>query len=148
MNLDLQPAAARASGIFVGVLCGAGAAFGWAAGELHVRMPGAGDGHEFFSRFDGAIHGIAVDHPDETVVVISHGAAIRVWAGARSENLTADRTVNRHLDNTGVVILTGSPGAWVAESWAGEPIGGDELADHSAADPTGDPFAQVAEETK
>ena len=37
MNLDLQPAAARASGIFVGVLCGAGAAFGWAAGFVAAK---------------------------------------------------------------------------------------------------------------
>jgi probable phosphoglycerate mutase len=123
-------------------------AFGWAAGELHERIPGAGNGHEFFERFDRAIAGIASNHLDETVAVISHGAAIRVWAGARSDNLTADRTVNRHLDNTGVVVLTGSPDGWTAESWAGEPIGGDELIDHSAPDPAGDPFAQVAEETQ
>jgi hypothetical protein len=71
-----------------------------------------------------------------------------VWAGARCGNLGGDRTVNRHLDNTGVVVMTGSPGdGWIAETWAGEPIGGDELADHTAPDPTGDPFAQVAEET-
>ena len=37
MNLDPQPAAARASGIFVGVLCGAAAAFGWAAGFVAAK---------------------------------------------------------------------------------------------------------------
>ena len=37
MNLDPQPAAARASGIFIGVLCGAGAAFGWAAGFVAAK---------------------------------------------------------------------------------------------------------------
>ena len=119
-------------------------AFGWAAGNLDPRMPGAIDGHEFFRRFDDAIAAIAADHPGQTVAVVSHGAAIRVWAGARASNLGAEYTVNRHLDNTGVVVLTGSPDeGWRAETWAGEPIGGDELIDHTAADPTGDPIDEV-----
>jgi probable phosphoglycerate mutase len=119
-------------------------AFGWAAGNLDPRMPGAIDGHEFFRRFDDAIAVIAADHPGQTVAVVSHGAAIRVWAGARASNLGAEYTVNRHLDNTGVVVLTGSPGeGWRAETWAGEPIGGEELIDHTAADPTGDPIDEV-----
>jgi broad specificity phosphatase PhoE len=119
-------------------------AFGWAAGNLDPRMPGAIDGHEFFRRFDDAIAAIAADHPGQTVAVVSHGAAIRVWAGARASNLGAEYTVNRHLDNTGVVVLTGSPDeGWRAETWAGEPIGGVELIDHTAADPTGDPIDEV-----
>ena len=62
---------------------------------------------------------------DGTVVIVSHGAAIRVWSAARARNLTADSHHIRHLDNTGVVVMTGSPAdGWVAETWAGEPIGG------------------------
>jgi probable phosphoglycerate mutase len=118
--------------------------FGWAAGDLDVRMPGAIDGSEFFARFDAAIEAVAAQHPDATVAIVSHGAAIRVWSGARAANLSADYTAHRHLDNTGVVVLTGSPAdGWLAETWAGEPIGGLELADHSAADPTGDPVDEV-----
>ncbi|CAN5385754.1 histidine phosphatase family protein [soil metagenome] len=97
-------------------------AFGWADGRLDERIPGSIDGNEFFGRFDAAIAEIAVSHPDETVAIVSHGAAIRVWAGARARNLGADFTVNRHLNNTGVVVLTGSPtDGWVAETWEGEP---------------------------
>lgn len=113
--------------------------FGWAAGDLDPRMPGAGDGHEFFARFDAAIATIAARHPEQTVAVFSHGAAIRVWAGSRARNLTPDLTANRHLDNTGVVVLRGSPGTgWLAETWQDEPVGGEELADELAVDPTGD----------
>ena len=121
--------------------------FGWAAGDLDPRMPGAIDGHEFFGRFDGAISAIAAEHPaDATVAIVSHGAAIRVWSGARAANLGADYTANRHLDNTGVVVLTGSPAdGWLAETWAGEPVGGLQLADHTAADLTGDPIDEVGE---
>ncbi len=119
-------------------------AFGWAAGDLDVRMPGAGDGSEFFARFDAAIETVAGQHPDATVAVVSHGAAIRVWCGARAMNLTADYTAHRHLDNTGVVVLNGAPSeGWEAETWMGEPVGGLSLADHTAADPTGDPIDEV-----
>ncbi len=118
--------------------------FGWAAGDLDVRMPGSIDGNEFFARFDGAIERIAAQHPDACVAVVSHGAAIRVWSGARAANLGADYTANRHLDNTGVVVLTGSPAAgWLAETWAGEPVGGLDLVDHTAPDPLGDPIDEV-----
>jgi probable phosphoglycerate mutase len=114
-------------------------AFGWARGELDARIPGSIDGHEFFTRFDAAIARIASDHADETVVVVSHGAAIRVWTATRAANLHADSHHIRHLDNTGVVVLNGSPAdGWMAETWAGQPIGGEDLADPTAPDPTGD----------
>jgi len=37
VNIEPQPAAAHASGIFIGVLCGAAAAFGWAAGFVAAK---------------------------------------------------------------------------------------------------------------
>lgn len=121
--------------------------FGWAAGDLDVRMPGSIDGNEFFTRFDAAISTIAERHPDATVAIVSHGAAIRVWSGARAENLEPDYGAHKHLDNTGIVVLSGSPAeGWRAETWAGEPIGGPELVDHTAADPIGDPIDEVEQE--
>ena len=114
-------------------------AFGWTEGDLDVRIPGSIDGHEFFARFDGAVSAIVDTHPDGTVAAFSHGAAIRVWAVTRGVNLRAEAPFIRHLDNTGVVVLNGSPSAgWRVETWEGEPVGGDELADPLAADPTGD----------
>lgn len=114
-------------------------AFGWAQGHLDGRIPGAGDGHEFFARFDGAIGQIFATHQDATVAVVSHGAAIRVWSVARGDNLSGDSSLIRHLDNTGVVVLSGSPAdGWIVETWEGEPVGGDQLADDTAPDPTGD----------
>lgn len=114
-------------------------AFGWTEGDLDGRIPGSIDGHEFFARFDGAVSAIVDTHPDGTVAAFSHGAAIRVWAVTRGMNLRAEAPFIRHLDNTGVVVLNGSPSAgWRVETWEGEPVGGDELADPLAADPTGD----------
>lgn len=114
-------------------------AFGLTEGALDGRIPGSIDGHEFFARFDGAVTRIFDAHPDGTVAAFSHGAAIRVWAVTRAANLQADAPFIRHLDNTGVVVLNGSPASgWLVETWEGEPVGGDQLADPLAFDPTGD----------
>lgn len=115
----------------------------WGSGELDPRMPGAGDGHDFFGRFDADIARIAAEHDaDATVAVFSHGAAIRVWAAARAGNVDPTFPGREHLDNTGVVVITGDPAAgWVMESFAGAPIGGPALQDPAADDVTGDPLA-------
>jgi broad specificity phosphatase PhoE len=115
----------------------------WGAGDFDPVMPGGTDGHEFFGRFDADIARIATEHdaahdPDATVAVFSHGAAIRVWSAARAGNISPEFPGRTHLDNTGVVVLTGSPtDGWVMESFAGDPIGGAALEDPSAQDPTG-----------
>lgn len=107
--------------------------------DLSVRIPGGEDGHEFFGRYNAAIAAITAEH-DGTVALVSHGAAIRTWASWASSNIDGDFTRTRGLDNTGVVILEGSPVAgWVATRWEGEPIGGERLADAIAPDPTGEP---------
>jgi broad specificity phosphatase PhoE len=115
----------------------------WGSGSLDAQMPGGGDGHEFYGRFDADIARIAAEHdaahhPDATVAVFSHGAAIRVWSAARARNIPPEFPGRTHLDNTGVVVLVGSPiEGWVMESFAGDPVGGAALEDPSAADPTG-----------
>ncbi len=122
-----------------------GTVFAWGSGDPSVRMPSGPDGHAFFARFDASIAEIVAAHPDDaTVVVVSHGAAIRVWTGSRVRNLGDGFTAENHLENTGVVVLEGSPDAgWTALSWAGQPVGGAELDDPSAEDPTGDPLDEA-----
>jgi len=105
--------------------------------DLQLRVPGGENGVEFFDRYDGAIRTIAAAHTG-TVAVFSHGAAIRTWASWASANLDEDNTQGRFLDNTGIVVVEGSPDGWRTVTWAGDPLGGDELEDPSAADPTGD----------
>ncbi|HWH27097.1 MAG TPA: histidine phosphatase family protein [Pseudolysinimonas sp.] len=114
--------------------------FGWLSGDLDRAMPGGPDGARFFERFDGALRSIAERHPeDATVAVVSHGGAIRVWTGARGKNLGEDFTSRTILDNTGVVVLIGSPDdGWIVETWGGEPVGGEALHDDRAKDPTGE----------
>lgn len=111
----------------------------WGDGRLDERMPDGHDGHSFFSRYDGAIAQIVERHADDTVAVVSHGAAIRLWVAVRAVNWDENVLSALWLDNTGIVVLEGSPEAgWRMLSWGGEPAGGHDLADESADDPTGD----------
>ena len=93
----------------------------WGLGELDVTMPGGSDGHEFFGRLDGAIAEIAREHSDdETVAVFNHSAAIRVWTAARADNIAPISVARARLDNTEVVVMTGSfARGWQLESWGG-----------------------------
>ena len=119
----------------------------WGGGNLSKRMPGAGDGHEFYGRFDADIARVAAEHdPDATVAVFSHGAAIRVWTAARATNIAPDFPGRQHLDNTGIVALEGSPTeGWIVTRWGGEPLGGAQLNDPNADDITGETLDEAVE---
>lgn len=116
--------------------------FSWVMGGMETRMPGAGDGHEFFGRFDEDIDAIARG-TSGTAAVFSHGAAIRVWTAARAGNIPPEFAADNRLENTGVVELTGSPGNWTLVSWAGVPVGGASLADEDAEDPHGETLSEA-----
>ncbi|CAN5173435.1 histidine phosphatase family protein [soil metagenome] len=116
--------------------------FSWGFGELDVTMPGGPNGHDFFARFDTAIEQIAADSAEaghETVVVVSHGAAIRLWASTRAHNLEPEFGSKNPLQNTGLVLLTGDPDSgWFAETWNSQPLAGPAFADSHDDDPTGE----------
>lgn len=130
--------------------------FAWGVGDLDATMPGGSDGHEFFGRFDADIaeiaarlHGSKLNSDPEiamarasahsTAAVFSHGAAIRVWVAGRATNVPPSFAGENDIDNTGVVELEGSPEqGWTLLSWQGTPVGGAELADDTALDPTGE----------
>jgi probable phosphoglycerate mutase len=83
----------------------------WGKGDLEARIPGGENAHEFMARFDAAIDTIAATG-DEVVMVVSHGAALRVWSMVRVKGFT-DALGRAHLDNTGVIVADGSP----ADGW-------------------------------
>lgn len=118
-----------------------GTVFAWTAGELDRRMPAGPSGHDFFERYDASIARIAAAAAHSatgTVAVVSHGAAIRVWAGLRAGNVEPGFAAKHVLANTGIVALDGDPDAgWRLIHWDGSPVGGLVLADPTAEDPTG-----------
>jgi broad specificity phosphatase PhoE len=112
----------------------------WAGGHLDVRIPGGENGHEFFARYDAVIEEALEDarrqgHP--TVAIVSHGAAIRCWAAARTDNLGVDAISHLWLDNTGVAVLEEVGTGWTCRSWMGDPVTG--LGVEAPAGPTGAP---------
>lgn len=112
----------------------------WFGGDLDARLAGGESGREFLGRYDSAINE-AVDQTiaegNDSLLVVSHGAAIRTWAGYRLAG-RADTSREGRLENTACVTLTGHPSTgWELVDWHSEPIGGALLRDPSADDPTG-----------
>ncbi|MBT2503533.1 histidine phosphatase family protein [Curtobacterium sp. ISL-83] len=113
---------------------------GWSQGDRSTRMPGAESGDEFFARYADAVRQIIATGA-EVAAAVSHGAAIRTWASAAAQNTPDEFGTRRNLENTGIVELEGSfDDGWRLVDWAGEPVGGDDLVDRSAQDPTGERF--------
>jgi broad specificity phosphatase PhoE len=96
--------------------------FAWSAGDTELRMPGGESGAAALARYD-AVVAEAAGSGASAVAMVSHGAAIRMWTAARADNVDVPFAAARPLDNTGVVILEGSPSdGWKALSWAGAVI--------------------------
>ena len=91
----------------------------WLNDEFDARLPGGESALEVRARFVAAVEAVAGADP---VVVVSHGAAIRLGVGA----LLGEGAETRYVPNAGLVVLTGTPGRWALEHWDGaEPVPGD-----------------------
>jgi broad specificity phosphatase PhoE len=108
--------------------------FAWAGGDLGVEMPGHPEsGAAFLERYDRAVE--AAMAGAESVVCVSHGAAIRTWACSRAENVDGDFGAEHGLPNTGVVILDRvGDGPWRIDAWLGRKVAPTD------SDPTGSPL--------
>ncbi|MER6346792.1 histidine phosphatase family protein [Streptomyces sp. NPDC001595] len=96
--------------------------FAWAAGDTGLRMPGGESGAEALARYDAVVEEAAGGGAG-TVALVSHGAAIRMWTAARAHNVDVPFAAAHPLDNTGVVVLEGSPAdGWKALTWAGATV--------------------------
>jgi len=95
-------------------------AFAWGLGNLDARMPDGPDGYDFFGRYDADVERVVREarHP----VIVSHGAAIRIWVARSATNIDPEFTAIHHLPNTGVVELEGEPGNWRLLSWPEAPV--------------------------
>jgi broad specificity phosphatase PhoE len=92
----------------------------WADGEPEARIPRGESGIEVLARYD-AVVAEAAEH--EAAAIISHGAVIRAWTGARAANVDRAFVADTRLYNTAVIVLDGSPDSgWRVETWANEPV--------------------------
>jgi broad specificity phosphatase PhoE len=119
----------------------------WMRGDLEHRMPGGTLGHEFYGRYEAALRTIAKEHhPDDTVVVFSHGAAIRVYT-ALAASLHPEVSTELRIMNTGVGMLEGHPETgWELARWSSQPLGGLQCEDLQARDVTGESAEEASHE--
>lgn len=89
----------------------------WIKGNRTARIPGSIDGNEFDSRFDQAVQQI-YDSGVARPIAFSHGAAIMYWTLMNVDNPAPDSLSQAPLQNTGRVVVTGSPAlGWHLVSW-------------------------------
>lgn len=97
-----------------------GVLYRWADGEPHARVPGGESGHEVMSRYDEVVAEAAVH---DSAAIVSHGAVIRAWTGARARNVDRAFVADSRLFNTAVIVLDGHPDTgWRVVTWANEPV--------------------------
>lgn len=113
--------------------------FGW-QDDPHRRLAGGETGTEVLARFDEVVAEAEADFGDGTVVVVSHGAVIRIWAAARADNIDQDYAATHWLPNTALVVVEGdSHHGWTVTSWLEQPLGGVEVMDRDHTGPAGEP---------
>lgn len=119
----------------------------WMHGEVERRMPGGESGREVLDRYLAALGDATSRYDaDATVAVFSHGAVIR-YVTTALVGLDPGRANDLRLMNTGMAVLDGRPGAaWSLERWVSEPLGGTELGDRTAEDPTGESVTEAVDD--
>lgn len=88
----------------------------WGAGDLGAALPGGEDGDGFYARYDDAIAKVAAGG-HEHALVVSHGAALRLWVGGRARGLDPEEAASRVMGNTARIVIEGEPGDWRFVSW-------------------------------
>ena len=94
--------------------------------ELDVPMPGGESAQQVLDRFLPVVADIRARHKDGVVVLVSHGAAIRLTSFALSPNVDSALADQHVLHNAGRVVLEAdgsSPTGWRCLEWAGVPVG-------------------------
>ncbi len=100
----------------------------WWQGDLDAHLPGGESANDLRARYVPAVEAIAAGARD-TVVLVSHGAAIRLAAAA----LLGDTAETQYVPNTGLVILRRDPAGWALEHWdEAPPVVGDVTGGGSA----------------
>lgn len=93
----------------------------WLRGELDAHLPGGESALDVVARYGPAVTTIT-EAATGPVLLVGHGAAIRVAVGA----MLGEGAKTRYMPNAGVVILDRTPDGWAVEHWdGGRPIAGD-----------------------
>ncbi|RVW02256.1 histidine phosphatase family protein [Rhodococcus spongiicola] len=92
----------------------------WHEGDLSARIPGGESGHDIIERYVPVVDSLRTEYLDGSaggdVVVVSHGAAIRLVA-AYLAGVPGAFAADRHLENTSTVELVPTPEGWQCIRW-------------------------------
>ncbi|RSN20977.1 histidine phosphatase family protein [Streptomyces sp. WAC 05977] len=98
----------------------------WTLGELDPPIPGGETGAQVRARMLDAVARLRAKHeqadPDGTVVLVSHGGAIRLGGEWLAGNVTAEVANQGLIPNTGIVELVAAPAGWTCLTWADAPV--------------------------
>ena len=87
----------------------------WSPENMDARLEGGESAREFMTRFDAAVAAIDVDG-HQSAAIVSHGAALRVWALAQDPSVAGE--LAGELRNTEWIVLNGSSATgWRVERW-------------------------------
>src|SRR5690606_7533100 len=94
----------------------------WHDGDLHLAMPGGESGHDVLDRYVPVLDRLRMRFLDDAafhggIVVVSHGAAIRLVAAVRA-GVDSQFAIDHHLANTESVVLAPvTDGRWSCVRW-------------------------------
>ncbi|MGH3450035.1 MAG: histidine phosphatase family protein [Haloechinothrix sp.] len=96
----------------------------WTLGRLELSMPAGESGEQVRDRYLGAVSQIRAkheqEHPEGTVVLVSHGGVMRLCAEILADNVPPNLAEAGLIPNTGSIVLASKDGGgWHCESWAG-----------------------------
>ena len=87
----------------------------WAPHNLDVGLEGGETARQFLTRFTNAVAAME-QAGDEVVALVSHGAALRVWAISQDPSIGVENA--KPLHNTQWIVLNGSTtDGWRIEQW-------------------------------
>lgn len=95
----------------------------WHSRDLDVPMPGGGEsGRDAITRFLAGARTALEGVSEGAVVMVSHGAMLRLVAGELVEEVTGAEADSLHLPNTGLIVIESDPAArtgWRCLTWDG-----------------------------
>lgn len=93
----------------------------WVAGDVNRAMPGGETAKQVLARYTEAVRDIRAKHPDGAIVLLSHGAVIRLAAPALADNVAGELGEHALLPNTGRVVLRADrpTDPWRCIEWTG-----------------------------
>ena len=92
----------------------------WFDGDLDRKIPGAGTGRELIHRFRVAVDRLADMHPDQTVLVITHGGVMSMAVPRLCSNIPDQVARKHYLPNCAIVPVAIELGMWrMLGDWPG-----------------------------